>query len=213
MAVGKDGLDGIASIRWRQWHLSQLSFFKFNVPQISPRVTTSHSLASGTRAPHRRRAHKRVSMDSYPAHKLLTGREITRHRLRGLQASKELQRLNRRTSEGLMSTESLSSILQKFDLNGDGDDRKMAKEFVSALRSLNAAPAAGQRSMSALSSPDIRSIIQTISSPEKRPGHAPDAKSPDAKSKGAVDYHRLSRCRSYGDASDGVQVPKSLRQP
>ena len=158
---------------------------------------------------HRPQAHKRVSMDSYPAHKLLTGREITRHRLRGLQASKELQRLNRRTSEGLMSTESLSSILQKFDLNGDGDDRKMAKEFVSALRSLNAAPAAGQRSMSALSSPDIRSIIQTISSPEKRPGHAPDAKSPDAKSKGAVDYHRLSRCRSYGDASDGVQVPKS----
>ena len=152
-------------------------------------------------------------MDSYPAHKLLTGREITRHRLRGLQASKELQMLNRRTSEGLMSTESLSSILQKFDLNGDGDDRKMAKEFVSALRSLNAAPAAGQRSMSALSSPDIRSIIQTISSPEKRPGHAPDAKSPDAKSKGAVDYHRLSRCRSYGDASDGVQVPKSQRPP
>ena len=136
-------------------------------------------------------------MDSYPAHKLLTGREITRHRLRGLQASKELQRLNRRTSEGLMSTESLSSILQKFDLNGDGDDRKMAKEFVSALRSLNAAPAAGQRSMSALSSPDIRSIIQTISSPEKRPGHAPNAKSPDVKSKGAVDYHRLSRCRSF----------------
>ena len=152
-------------------------------------------------------------MDSYPAHKLLTGREITRHRLRGLQASKELQRLNRRTSEGLMSTESLSSILQKFDLNGDGDDRKMAKEFVSALRSLNAAPAAGQRSMSALSNHDIRSIIQTISSPEKRPGHTPDAKSPDVKSKGAVDYHRLSRCRSYGDASDGVQGPKSQRPP
>ena len=154
-------------------------------------------------------------MDSYPAHKLFTGREIARHRLRGLQASKERQRLNRRTSEGLMSTESLSSILQKFDLNGDGDDRKMAKEFVSALRSLNAAPAAGQRSMSALSDHDIRSIIQTISSPETRPGHTPDANSPDANSPDAKskDYHRLSRCRSYGDASDGFQVPKSNPNP
>ena len=36
-------------------------------------------------------------MDSYPAHRLLTGREITRHRLRGLQASKQHQKLNRRS--------------------------------------------------------------------------------------------------------------------
>ena len=132
-------------------------------------------------------------MDSYPAHRLLTGREITRHRLRGLQASKQHQKLNRRTSEGLMSSESLSSVLQKFDLNADGDDRKMSKEFVSALRDLNAAPAAGRRSMSALSSPDIRAIVQTVGSPDRR------------------DYQEFSRCRSYGDASDGSELPKCLK--
>ena len=134
-------------------------------------------------------------MDSYPAHRLLTGREITRHRLRGLQASKQHQKLNRRSSEGLMSSESLSSVLQKFDLSGDGDDRKMTKEFVSALRSLNAAPAAGRRSMNALSNHDILAIVQTV----------------DSAGKGAVDYQELSRCRSYGDASDGSQVPLCLK--
>ena len=54
-------------------------------------------------------------MDSYPAHKLLTGREITRHRLRGLQASKQHQKLNRRSSEGLMSSISSWMILGAFD--------------------------------------------------------------------------------------------------
>mgnify|MGYP004220745781 CR=1 FL=1 len=50
-------------------------------------------------------------MDSYAAHRLLTGKELRRHRLRGLEASKEHQKQTKRSSENL------SSILCKFDGN------------------------------------------------------------------------------------------------
>ena len=113
-----------------------------------------------------------------------------------------------------MSSESLSSALQKFELNGDGDDRKMSKEFVSALQSLNAAPAAGRRSMDALSDSDIRAIVQAVDADGKDGKGGTDGKgelSPTHRS-GAVGCQALvPLCRSYGDASDGSQVPLCLK--
>jgi len=99
-------------------------------------------------------------MDSYPAHRLLTGREIARHRLRGLHASKEHQKQAKRSSENL------SSVLRRFDLNGDGEIT--TKEFVqrmnvalSDMRSMNATCAL--RSMNAtLSDHDIRAVVQAV---------------------------------------------------
>ena len=116
-----------------------------------------------------------------------------------------------------MSSESLSSALQKFELNGDGDDRKMSKEFVSALQSLNAAPAAGRRSMDALSDSDIRAIVQAVDADGKDGKDGEDGEdgkgelSPTHRS-GAVGCQALvPLCRSYGDASDGSQVPLCLK--
>ena len=51
-------------------------------------------------------------MDSYSAQALLTGRELRRHRMRGLEASRSHQQQTRRNSE------SLRRIFKKFDLNG-----------------------------------------------------------------------------------------------
>ena len=68
-------------------------------------------------------------MDSYSATRLLTGRELSRSRQRGLSLSKPHQQQVQRNADNLLK------LFKKFDLNGDGE--LTTNEFVCALRTMN----------------------------------------------------------------------------